>query len=418
MSPQDVHTKVDALYRQSFGSLLNTLLHRFPDLDFEEAEDILQDSFSTALTHWQCATIPENPGGWLYKVARNKAINLLKNKSRFTPAVPEEEIAAGEPATEELAREDYFDDAGIRDHTLGMLFACAHPSLAPKTQMILTLKYVMNLKVEAIGKAFAMTIDGIDKILVRGRAAIRTNNIQLKVAGSTRDRLPVIHRIIYLIFNEGYKASYGLELIREELCEEALLLCKELLDAGIGDTDSKALYALMLFNGARLRSRFDATGKLVDLENQDRGLWDKDLIELGSYYLSASRTEPVTTFHIEASIALLHCLAPDFESTDWGLIAQLYAQLLRNSKNPFLELNYAVALFYAGNRKKAFQLANDLLRHPFFNQYYLLNATLGKFYWMDGEKVLAREYFVKAIRQTHFEIEKEFIQGLLDRVIS
>lgn len=408
MSPDNAHTQVDSLYRQSFGSLLNALLHRFPDLDFEEAEDILQESFSTALTHWQRDTIPKNPRGWIYKVSRNKAINLLKKKSRFTQTVPEEEQAA----------EEDIDDSGIRDHTLGMLFACAHPSLAPKTQMILTLKYVMNIKVVAIAKAFAMTIDGIDKILVRGRMAIRANNLQLSVAGETRDRLPVIHKIIYLIFNEGYKASYGPELIREELCEEALLLCKELLDAGIGDPDSKALYALMLFNSARLPSRFDAGGKLVDLENQDRCLWHRDLIELGSTYLSGSRTEPATAFHIEASIAWLHCLSPDFESTDWGLIAQLYARLLGISRNPFLELNYAVALFYAGDRQKAFLLTNDLLRHPFFNQYYLLNATLGKFYWMDGDKALAREYFVKAINQTHFEIEKEFIQALLNRTIS
>jgi len=408
MSPDNVHAQVDSLYRQSFGSLLNALLHRFPDLDFEEAEDILQESFSTALIHWQRDTIPANPRGWLYRVSGNKAINLVRKKSRFKQGVPEQQQAA----------EEDLDDAGIRDHTLGMLFACAHPSLAPKTQMILTLKYVMNLKVEAIAKAFAITVDGVDKILFRGRTAIRTNNIQLTVAGETRDRLPVIHKIIYLIFNEGYKASYGPQLIREELCEEALLLCRELLDAGIGNLDSKALYALMLFNSARLRSRFDAAGKLVDLENQDRRQWDRGLIELGSYYLLGSRTEPATTFHIEASIAWLHCLSPDFESTDWGLITQLYARLISMAKNPFLELNYAVALFYAGQRQKAFLLANDLLRHPFFNQYYLLNATLGKFYWMDGNMGLAREYFVKAIDQTHFEIEKEFIQGLLNRTIS
>lgn len=408
MSAGDVHTEVDSLYKQSFGSLLNTLLHSFPDLEFEEAEDILQESFSTALVLWERDTIPQNPKGWLYTVCRNKAINLLKSKCRFTQTVPEEVLAAGE----------FSDESTVRDHTLGMLFACANANLAPKTQMILTLKYVMNLKVEAIAKAFALTIEGVSKILARGRMAIRTNNIQLTVAGETRDRLPVIHKIIYLIFNEGYKASYGPELIREELCEEALVLCKELLDAGIGDTDSKALYALMLFNGARLRSRFDADGKLVDLENQDRRLWDRELIELGSYYLSGSKTEPVSTFHIEASIAWLHCLAPDFESTDWGLIARLYARLLGIFKNPFLELNYAVALFYAGDRQKAFLLTNALLRHPFFNQYYLLNATLGKFYWMDGENALAREYFIKAINQTHFETEKEFIQELLNRTFS
>ena len=207
MSPDNVHAQVDALYKRSFGSLLNTLLHRFPDLDFEEAEDIVQESFSAALIHWQRDTIPKNPGGWLYTVGRNKAINLLKRKSRFTQTAPEEGLAAEEDQ----------EDGGIRDHTLAMLFACAHPSLAPKTQMILTLKYVMNVRVEAIAKAFAMTIDGVDKLLLRGRTAIRTGNIQLTVAGSRTgaqdrgaptvrragDRLPVINKIIYLIFNEG-----------------------------------------------------------------------------------------------------------------------------------------------------------------------------------------------------------------------
>jgi RNA polymerase sigma-70 factor (ECF subfamily) len=408
MSPEDIHKEVDALYKKAFGSLLNSLLHRFPDLDIEEAEDIVQDAFSKALVHWQPNGIPDNSSGWLYTVCRNEAINLLKSKSRFMKTIPEQETQP----------EEGLSESRMRDQTLGMLFACVHPSLAPKTQMVLTLKYVINLKVEAIAKAFAMTIDGVDKILIRGRRAIRTDNIRLAVTGKTGDRLPVVHRIIYLIFNEGYKASYGPELIREELCEEALFLCKELLDAGIGDMDSKALYALMLFNSARFRSRFDPDGKLVDLENQDRSLWNRQLIGLGSYYFNQLKSEAPTLFHLEASIAWLHCLAPTFNITDWGLIAKLYAQLCSRSNNPFLELNHAVALFYAGQRDQAFLLANNLLRHPFFNQYYLLNVMLGKFHLLDGNKRLAMEYFIKAIGQTHFETEKQFIQGLMDKTIS
>jgi RNA polymerase sigma-70 factor (ECF subfamily) len=409
MNPGQVHKEVDFLYKQSFGSLLNTLLHQFPDLDFEEAEDILQDSFSAALTHWQPGTVPENPAGWLYQVSRNKAINHLKEKGRFSKQTSPPDLISVVPG--------YVDgpDTVIRDHSLAMLFACAHPGLAPKTQVILTLKYVANLKVEAIAKVFAMTIDGVDKTLVRGRTAIRENNICLTVPDAARERLPVINRIIYLIFNEGYKASYGPDLIREELCEEALILCKELLDARISDADSKALYALMLFNSARLRSRFDAAGDLVDLENQDRSTWNRELINLGSYFLEESRSDQLSTFHLEASIAWLHCLAPSFENTDWRLIAQLYAQLLRISPNPFAELNYAVALFYSGDREKAFELVHGLLRHPFFNQYYLLNATLGKFHLLNCEMVLAREYFRKAIDQTHFEVERKFIRELLNK---
>jgi RNA polymerase sigma-70 factor (ECF subfamily) len=404
LTPGNVHTVVDALYRQYFGTLLNRLLQLLPALELEEAEDILQDVFATALTNWQDKQIPFNPAGWLYVAAKNKAINLLKNKNRFTAEIKEHIL---------ITEEDVPGDAAIAGLTLGMLFACAHPDLAPKTQMILTLKYVMNLKVEAIAKAFAMTVDGVDKILVRARQKIRSENIRLTVPRQVQQRLPVVNKIIYLIFNEGYKASYGFELLREELCEEALLLCKELLDAAIGDNDSKALYALMLFNSARFKARFSQDGKLVDLENQNRGLWNKELIKLGSHYLAGARSGPATPFKIEAAIAWLHCAAPAFEQTRWGLIAALYARLLRINANPFLQLNYAVALFYAGDKQNAFVQVNQLRQQPFFNQYYLLNTTLGRFYLAEGNKMAAREFFLKAIGQTNFEAEKQFIKQLL-----
>jgi RNA polymerase sigma-70 factor (ECF subfamily) len=406
LSTDALITLIDGLYRQSFGKLLDVLLKSFPDLEFTEAEDILQESFSAALVHWKDKGVPDNPKGWLYQVSRNKTIDWLRDKNRFSGVVQEHHL---------IAEENTAPDFKISDYTLGMLCACVHPDLAPKTQMIVTLKYVMNLKVEAIARAFAMTIDGIDKILVRGREKIKADNIRLTVPENIQDRLPIIHKIIYLIFNEGYKASYGPELIREELCEEALLLCKELLDSHLGDRNTEALYALMLFNSARLEARFDSQGNIVDLENQNRELWNKDLIALGSHYLFASNKDEASSFHIEASIGWLHCSAPSFESTNWNLIAGLYSRLMKIQHNPFLQLNLAVALFNAGERKKALELAHELAEQHFFSQYYLLNATLGKFYLLEGNKNIAREFLLKAINQTHFDTEKEFIRKMLQR---
>jgi RNA polymerase sigma-70 factor (ECF subfamily) len=291
------------------------LSRQFPALAFDESEDMVQEAFAVALQHWSKTGVPENPTGWLFKVARNKAVDLLKAKNKFFDKVDEHELSE---------THDYDPKARLKDLNLQILAACAHPDLSPKTQTILTLKYVMNLKVEAIARAFAMTIDGVDKTLFRARERIRTRGIRFAFEGRIEDRLPVMHRMIYLIFNEGYKASYGRELIREELCEEALLLCRELLEAGAGNADSNALYALMLFNSARFKSRFGDNDEIIDLENQNRRLWNQELIEMASYYLERSRTDQISTFHIEASIACLHCRARRFEDTDWQLISKLY----------------------------------------------------------------------------------------------
>jgi RNA polymerase sigma-70 factor (ECF subfamily) len=170
----------------------------------------------------------------------------------------------------------------------------------------------------------------------------------------------------------------------------------------------------MLFNSARLASRFSAAGELLDLENQDRATWNRDLITLACNYLQQSKTENLSTYHIEASIACLHCTAIDFKSTQWNTISNLYAQLLRKNQNPFVELNYAISLYYAGQKASAFTILNRIAEHPFFNRYYLLNATLGKLYLLEGECEQALNFLTMAHQQTTFAKEKDFIQGLIN----
>ena len=202
----------------------------------------------------------------------------------------------------------------MNDHQLKLLFACAHPDLSPKAQVVITLKYIINLKVEAIAKILAMSIDGIDKLLVRSRQKIKEEKILFEEPPATllKQRTSIVHKILYLVFNEGYKSSWGKELIREELCEDALIMTKILLESGFANKETDALFALMLFNAARLRSRFSASGELLDLEEQDRSLWNHDLILLGWKYLHESRADVVSPYHYEASIAYLHCNAADF----------------------------------------------------------------------------------------------------------
>ena len=405
----NVQQEADKLYKQHFGKMVACLLYSSRDIDPETAEDIVQDSFSSALISWRLQGIPTNPAGWIYRVCRNKALNKIKNDKRVGPL-----SGITEPASVEIR----FSDSVLDDHQLKLLFACAHPDLSPKVQVVITLKYVLNLKVEAIASVFGMTIDGVDKLLVRARQKIKDEKIILEEPHpeSLKERLPIVHKIIYLTFNEGYKSSAGSEIVREELCEEALLLNKAVLDSNLGNRETMALHALMLFNGARLKSRFSESGALLDLENQDRSLWNPDLISLAHHFLTRSQGEPVSAYHLEAAIACLHCSAKTFERTDWTTIAALYAKLLHNHSNPFVELNHAIALYYAGNKSAAFTMLNELQRHSFLNRYYLLNMTLGKFHYLEGETDLAKQFLLRAFQQTGAPKEKDFIQHMIEKL--
>jgi RNA polymerase sigma-70 factor (ECF subfamily) len=405
-----VQQEADRLYKKQYGKMIAYLLYYFRDLDIETAEDIVQDAFSAALTSWKNETIPANGSAWLFKVCKHKALNKLKEEKKIQSFSINEE---NNPV------EIKFFDAAIDDQQLKLLFACAHPELSPKVQVVITLKYVINLKVEAIAKILGMSIDGIDKLLVRAKQKIRKEKILLDEPhlDTLQLRLPVVHKILYLIFNEGYKSSWGNQLIREELCEEALLMTKELLDNNISNDETKALYALMLFNSARFRSRFSASGELLDLEEQDRNTWNKDLILLGTSFLSQSRNDVVSSYHIEASIAYLHCIAESFAATDWLTITGLYQKLLHQNPNPFVELNYAIALYYTGEKEKAFTILHMLHRNSFMHQFYLLNITLGKMYLMEKDHSTAIDSLLTALRQTNMQVEKAYIQKLISKAV-
>ena len=402
-----VQRTVDKLYKEHFGRLVASLLYSSRDIDPETAEDIIQDSFSSALTNWSAHGIPLNPAGWIYKVCRNKALDKIakaKRTEEFTDKTKAETI------------EIKFSESVLEDNQLKLLFACAHPDLAPKVQIVITLKYVVNLRVESIARILGMTLDGVDKLLLRARQKIKDEKILLEEPhpSALKPRLAIVHKIIYLIFNEGYKSSWGKEILREELCEEALILNKTLIDKNLGNKETRALQALMLFNSARFKSRFGHDGELLDLENQDRSLWSNDLIMLACDMLKKSQSAIVSNYHLEASIACIHSLSKSFDETDWNTIANLYAKMLHENPNPFVEMNYAIALYYAGQNEKAISILNELHQHTFLNQYHLLNATLGKLHHLQGDDILARKFLSEAYNQTNFIKEKDFIQKMIE----
>jgi RNA polymerase sigma-70 factor (ECF subfamily) len=404
-----IQQETDHLYKLHFGKLVASLLYASRDIDPETAEDIVQDAFSAALIDWRLQGIPANSAGWLYKVCRNKALNKIKKDKRLEPWTEKQD---------QVLIENRFSESVFEDQQLKLLFACAHPELAPKTQVVITLKYVVNLRVESIAKNLGMTIDGVDKLLLRARQKIKNEKILLEEPHHTvlNKRLSIVHKIIYLTFNEGYKSSAGKEIVREDICEEALLLNKALLESALSNKETNALHALMLFNSARFKSRLSDSGELLDLENQDRSVWNQDIIHLAYDFFTRSQCENVSTYHLEAAIACLHCIAPSFEKTDWSTIVGLYGRLLQFYPNPFVELNYAIAKYYAGDKHDAFKILNELQGHSLLNQYYLLNMTLGKFHQLDGDHKLAKQFLLKARQQTNLQKEKDFIGKMIDKI--
>ena len=395
----------DKLYKSHFGKMVTAMLQFSRDINIETAEDLVQDAFFAALSTWKHKGVPDNPAGWMYTVCRNNAINALKKNKSFKNPFEEDYAINGEAAPDETI----FGDAKMK-----LLFACSHPRLSAKIQVVIVLKYVANLKTESIAKALGITTDGIDKILARAKQLIRMENIFLKelTPQQLKIRLPVVHKIIYLLFNEGYKASSGKEIIRQELCEESLIMVKSLLDNHICNSDTAALYALLLFNAARLSARITAAGELADLGEQDRSVWNNDLIALGSYYLNQSKCSVISSYHYEAAIAYLHCQAKSFDDTNWSTITQLYWQLLQNNPNPFIKLNYAIALYYDSQKQHAFDALHDL-QQTFLDQSYLLHAALGKLYWQEGEYDKSDLHLTKALSLTNFQVEKDFVKKML-----
>jgi RNA polymerase sigma factor (sigma-70 family) len=370
---------IEVIYKNKFGQLISLILQRYRSLSIESAEDIVQEAFAEAAVLWPKQGMPENPAGWLYQVCKNKSINLLKRNSKT------EDLTAAKTLTVDA---EEISEHGFKDAQVLMLIACCHPDITPKTQVVLALKYVANLKVENIALQFGVEMDAIEKMLYRARQKIRSKSLSLSadLNGYSKERLSIMHKVIYLIFNEGYKQSGEMISQGRTLCEDALTLNKLLLESPLCNSETKALQSLMLFNVARFDARFDAGGNAVELEYQNRKNWDSSLIHLAHWLLIESEDSTFSSYHLEASIAWAHCAAQKFEDTDWAAICKYYEVLLKIYPSPFAEINYAVALQYNQQNEKAFRILMDLHQNPYFNKLPILVTSIQKYFQRMGIK--------------------------------
>ncbi len=383
------------------------------------AEDVVQDSLIEAIKQWTYKGVPDNPSGWLFRVAKNKALNIInreKYKRQYTSDVVHllRSEWTAEPAVNHL-----FSEKEILDDQLRMMFTCCHPSISSDSQVALILKTLCGFSIPEIAKAFLTNDENINKRLVRARQKIRESKIPFEIppGKSLKPRLQTVLETIYLLFNEGYSASTGTDLIRYEVCEEAIRLA-ELIAAHELIEDKSTIYALlalMQLNSSRFKARQDAEGNILTLEKQNRSLWDFALMKEGFINLERSMpTDEISIYHVLATISSYHCSeSPDYESTDWKSILTLYGRLVEIDNSPVVLLNRAVALSKVEGAEIAIEELQKLKNKPSLKTYHLLYAVMAEFYVEMDQFGQAAEQLQKAIDLAPLNTERFFLQKKL-----
>ena len=404
---------VDHFFRHESGRLVAQLVRRFGADRLELIEDAVQSALLSALTSWGARGLPDNPSAWLTRVARNRLVDHLRRMGREAP-----EVDAG--ARVSAPAEGAFDDE-IADDELRMLFVCCDPELPARAQLVLSLKLLCGFGTREIATRLFLSDDNVQKILSRGRARLRA--LWAERAGDWADpaparlerRLPAVQAVIYLLFNEGYSSQREDQVIRRELCAEALRLGQLLVAHPIGDrSESWALLALMHFHHARIESRTDAEGHLLLLSEQDRGRWDREEIRRALAALARAQQGRFSRYLGEAAILAEHCVAPTFEQTRWSEIVDLYELLEQHcGPSPLYTLNRAIALAEWQGPEAGLTLLRTLTPPTWLARYYLWDATLGELLLRTGQLDPARRHLERALRAAPTRGERRIFERRL-----
>lgn len=391
---------IDHFFRTEYGKAVSHLTNKFGSGNIELAEDAVQDTLIKAMQTWPYSQVPDNPTGWILKVAGNKMIDQLRRAQKQTNSeIPDESVAFNE----DISLTDMNDDM------VKMMFACCHPSMTPENQIILTLKILGGLSIREISTSLLKKEETIAKAYTRAKRKFKEDEIKLLLppANEIEKRLEMVLKIIYLLFNEGYKTAEGANLIREDLCMEAIRLNKVLLETELCNTPSaNALIALMYFHSSRFGARVDESGEIISLEHQDREKWNGELIQQGLEYLQRSaESEDINDYIIQAAISSYHCGAASFEETNWGEILRLYDLQAQINPSPIIRLNRVIPMEKVHGSLLAFAEVEELEETGFFETYYLFYAIKAGILENLGEREGASEALKTAISLTKNERE-------------
>lgn len=416
--PETPPELVEHYFRHEYGRLVAVLVRRVGVQHLETVEDAVQSALMTALTAWVARGIPQNPGAWLYRVAHNHLVGVLRKNQghqRILEGVSGlDSDEMGEPASPAFHGE-------VRDELLRMLFVCCDERIPQESRLVLALKTLCGFSTAEIAFRLFTTEANIYKRLARGRDRLRSADVAMDTPPleMLQARLPSVHAVIYLLFNEGYLSTHEEQAIRRELCDEALRLGTLLAMHPVGNTpETFALLALMHLHSARLAARQDATGGLLLLEEQDRALWDGDHLYQGATWLArAASGETFTRFHAEAGIAAEHSFAPSFEHTRWNKIAELYAMLERMDPSPIHTLNRAVAVAQAQGPGAGLAVLDGVVPPAWLDGHYLWDAVLADLHHRAGNASHAEDHREQALASAPSAAVRSVLQRRLTRPI-
>jgi RNA polymerase sigma-70 factor (ECF subfamily) len=403
-----VRDTVEDIYRTESRRVLATLIRLLGDFDL--AEEAMHDAFAAAIAQWPERGIPDNPRAWLVSTGRFGAIDSVRRRARF-------DASLGELARrlEAEAQESSDTDASVEDDRLRLIFICCHPALPPDAQIALTLREVCGLTTEEIARAFLTAAPTLAQRIVRAKHKIRTARIPYQVPSTDElpDRLDVVLHVVYLVFNEGYSASSGRALTRHDLSAEAIRLGRLLVDL-LPAPEAIGLLALMLLHESRRQARTSPEGEIVLLSDQDRSLWNRDLIAEGTALveraLTSRRFGPYT---LQAAIAAVHAEAPDAASTDWPQIVGLYDVLVRADPTPVVELNRAAAVAMRDGPAAGLHLIDAILARGDLSDYHLAHSARADLCRRLGKSADARAAYERALSLARLEPERRFLQRRL-----
>jgi RNA polymerase sigma-70 factor (ECF subfamily) len=409
---KDLRETIDEIYRVESRRVLATLIRLLGDFDL--AEEALHEAFTTALEQWAREGLPKNPRTWLVSVGRFKAIDNIRRRARFDSSLAQIAHELG-PTTENPFE---VDDEDIEDERLRLIFTCCHPAISPDAQIALTLRTVCGFTTEEIARAFLTPPPTIAQRIVRAKSKIRDAHIPYEVPAHAElpDRLDTVLHVIYLVFNEGYSASFGETLTRHDLSSEAIRLGRLLVQL-LPEPEAIGLLALMLLQESRRAARTSPTGELILLNEQDRTLWDRAQIteglQLVQQALASRRFGPYT---LQAAIAAVHARASTADATDWNQIVALYDILIQADPSPIIELNRAVAVAMRDGPEAGLAIIEAILGRGDLNDYHFIHSAHADFCRRLGKVEQARTSYKRALELSQQKSERGFLERRLSEL--